>query len=500
MELELLKTKTRDLKQELEVCVTFYREKNRILIKPVDGLMVENLIMEELIRILAYLSQKEKLADETLKSGAALLQEAFPYMTWTNEVLLENISKYIQKNPDSGKVFDKDNFELPVILQAAESYDEAFTTDKFDRVSVYLFQIVNLLIKSDNRITLEEEKFLLRYNAVINRVKMQKNMPEVDFTNTLSKVYDDFFGYTNRLDSDKQSTTPKPTTENKTEEKKADGNVQVKNEEPVSLEKLLEELNGLIGLTKVKEEIDNLINVLKVEKIRQEKGLGVPDKTLHLVFTGNPGTGKTTVARILSKIYKSLGVLSKGHLVESDRSGLVAGFVGQTAIKTSDICKSALDGVLFIDEAYALSEGGDNDFGKEAINTLLKFMEDNRKRIIIIVAGYTGNMQEFIAKNPGLKSRFNKYIHFDDYTPEELFKIFEKTSSNMKLILSEGVKAKIMEIFQKEYDNRDEKFGNGRFARNLFEKTYMHQANRLVKITELTDEALCTITEEDLNF
>ncbi|MCP5510403.1 MAG: AAA family ATPase [Leptospiraceae bacterium] len=260
----------------------------------------------------------------------------------------------------------------------------------------------------------------------------------------------------------------------------------------------MEELNSLVGLESVKSEINNLINVIKIEKIRKEKGLAVPDKSLHLVFTGNPGTGKTTIGRFISKIYKSLGVLSKGHLVETDRSGLVAGFVGQTAAKTLEICQSALDGVLFIDEAYALAEGGENDFGREAINTLLKFMEDNRSRIIVIVAGYTDNMESFIDKNPGLKSRFNKYIQFEDYSPEELVQIFERISSKMKLNLSEPAKEKLREKFQMEYDLRDKTFGNGRLARNIFEKTYMNQANRLVKITDLTEEALCTILPEDL--
>ncbi len=331
-------------------------------------------------------------------------------------------------------------------------------------------------------------------------------MDDTQFANQLSKIYDDFFGFTETLkeQSSKIDLTKNPSqVENKSkeeqkslEQKKSQPEVQEEKKE--SLEDLLSELNGLIGLGAVKAEVENIINVLKVEKIRSEKGMKVPDKSLHLVFTGNPGTGKTTIARILARIYKSLGVLQKGHLVETDRSGLVAGFVGQTANKTLEICKSALDGVLFIDEAYALAEGGDNDFGREAINTLLKFMEDNRARIIIIVAGYTHNMEEFIDKNPGLKSRFNKYIEFSDYTPEELMQIFEKICKGMKLSLSDSAKEKLTKLFQEAYDKRDDKFGNGRFARNLFEKAYMQQANRLVKLQQITDEDLSILNEEDI--
>ncbi|MBQ9347534.1 MAG: AAA family ATPase, partial [Oscillibacter sp.] len=194
---------------------------------------------------------------------------------------------------------------------------------------------------------------------------------------------------------------------------------------PENIEDLQKELDGYIGLERVKQEVRSLVNLVKVHQLRRENGLPEPELSLHMVFTGNPGTGKTTVARIMARIYKSLGILSKGQLVEVDRSGLVAGYVGQTALKTAKAVESALGGVLFIDEAYALNGKGDNDFGQEAIDTVLKAMEDHRDDLVVIVAGYDELMDAFIHSNPGLESRFNRFLHFDDYTEEELLKIFQ---------------------------------------------------------------------------
>jgi AAA+ superfamily predicted ATPase len=195
--------------------------------------------------------------------------------------------------------------------------------------------------------------------------------------------------------------------------------------QPKNLEEAICELNELVGLKRVKEEVNTIINLIKIKKIRESKGLQQTSISLHLVFSGNPGTGKTTVARILAKIYFNLGVLSQGHLIEVDRSGLVAGYVGQTAIKTTEVIQRALGGILFIDEAYSLTENGsENDYGKEAIDTLLKAMEDNRDDLIVIVAGYPEPMGKFLKSNPGLESRFNTFIHFDDYTSNELYSIF----------------------------------------------------------------------------
>ena len=258
------------------------------------------------------------------------------------------------------------------------------------------------------------------------------------------------------------------------------------------------ELDALIGLTSVKKEIQTLTNFIKIQKKREEQGLKSSSLSYHCVFTGNPGTGKTTVARIVAGIYKELGVLKKGHLVETDRAGLVAEYVGQTAVKTNKIIDSALDGVLFIDEAYSLVDGGENGYGKEAVATLLKRMEDDRDRLVVILAGYTNDMKRFIDSNPGLQSRFNRYIEFPDYTAEELMQIFEVNMRKYDYHFGEGAKEVLQKYLENAVANKDANFGNGRFVRNVFEKTLEHQANRLASESNLTTDHLSAIEVEDI--
>ena len=261
--------------------------------------------------------------------------------------------------------------------------------------------------------------------------------------------------------------------------------------------KLREELNSLIGLDLVKREVDNLINLVTINKLRRDHGLKVEELSLHMVFSGNPGTGKTTVARIMSRIYHSLDILSKGHLVEVDRSGLVAGYVGQTALKTQEAVQKALGGVLFIDEAYALTTRGPQDYGQEAVETLLKAMEDHRDDLIVIVAGYIELMEEFVESNPGLESRFNRFIHFPDYTVEEMMGIFRMRCDKAGYTLAPEAGDELKRILaEKSKDSIG--FGNARGVRNLFEKALSRQANRLAAMGQLTREQLMEIRSEDL--
>lgn len=261
-----------------------------------------------------------------------------------------------------------------------------------------------------------------------------------------------------------------------------------------------EELESLIGLGPVKEEVKSLTNFVKIQQARKEKGLKQASVSYHLVFTGSPGTGKTTVARIMAKIYKDLGVLKKGHLVETDRSGLVGEYVGQTAVKTNAVIDSALGGVLFIDEAYSLTDAGKNDYGSEAISTLLKRMEDDRDNLVVIVAGYTNEMKRFIDANPGLQSRFNRYINFPDYSSGELYQIYLMRAKKYGIELTDEASAFLKEHLDYVVAHKDRNFGNARYARNLFEKTLTAQANRLAKkgAKSATKNELSTIEKIDI--
>ena len=261
---------------------------------------------------------------------------------------------------------------------------------------------------------------------------------------------------------------------------------------------LLKELNALIGLQRVKEEVTSLINTVKINVLREEKGLKQSPLSLHLVFSGNPGTGKTTVARILGKIYKNIGVLSRGHLIETDRAGLVAGYVGQTAIQTKQIIQKARGGILFIDEAYTLTPKNVSvDFGQEAVDTLLKAMEDYREDFIVIVAGYPDLMKHFIKSNPGLQSRFNTYIHFDDYNAKELFEIFMSLCKSNNYIVDENAIDTLNSIFENIITENNENFANARSVRNFFEKCVKQQSNRLAKNDKISDNDLQTFIKED---
>ncbi len=280
---------------------------------------------------------------------------------------------------------------------------------------------------------------------------------------------------------------------------KEEAPVEAEKEEPIEdIEDLLREMNEYIGLDRIKSEVRSLINMVKIHSLRKQHGLPVVDMSLHMVFSGNPGTGKTMIARLMARIYRSLGILSKGQLIEVDRSGLVAGYVGQTAPKTREVIEKALGGVLFIDEAYALTYKKEtSDFGQEAVDTLLKAMEDHREDLIVIVAGYDGLMQEFIRSNPGLESRFNRFLHFEDYSVEEMIRIFEMRVEKGGYELNEDARDET-EAFIRARNEDPVTFGNARGVRNLFEQVLVQQANRLAAMENITKDDLVKITAEDI--
>lgn len=361
---------------------------------------------------------------------------------------------------------------IPISLQQIRCYDQKYNNQNSILYCAYYYDIYNMIgenyLLSSNNIN-KERKNKLKY--------FLKHIDDLTFAGLkLSEIIN------------KNNNLP--------------DNNQVSQQEEVTLKNIdeaLKELNELIGLKRVKDEVNTVINLIKIKKLRNDKGLSQTPMSLHLVFSGNPGTGKTTVARILGDIYRNIGVLSKGQLIETDRSGLVAGYVGQTAIKTQEIVQKALGGILFIDEAYTLSsnESG-NDFGKEAIDTLLKLMEDNRNDLVVIVAGYSEPMEKFLKSNPGIESRFNTFIHFEDYNFAELHKIFASFCKKYNYTVENEAEKLLLQYFQSMEMNKNENFANAREVRNIFENIIKNQANRLANETNISDKMLLEITIEDL--
>ncbi len=361
------------------------------------------------------------------------------------------------------------------------------------------------LILTNYRIIITETKKKIKaaYPAIdcIRVEKRPKDAIRLMFTSRIVdlKHFADVDEFIFELDQLKQFSAQVATTSNHGSEGNVNINASLNDGAPTKDDKDPDELlTTLIGLRPVKQEVNRLRNYAYIVKQRRDQGLPVSGLTLHTVFEGNPGTGKTTVARIMASILKQNGILQSGHLVETDRSGLVAEYVGQTAVKTNRVIDRAIGGVLFIDEAYTLSEGGANDFGLEAIATLLKRMEDDRDRLVVILAGYTDKMEGFLDSNPGLRSRFNRKIYFPDYSPEELLEIFRRFCEQNGYILAEETESTIIDIMRHNASTHDIRSGNARFARNVFELTIQNQANRLSGNPDNTVEELKTILPIDI--
>jgi stage V sporulation protein K len=372
-----------------------------------------------------------------------------------------NAPAYTQ-NPLS-KNFD----DAPVSVSYLEAYDARHGTSYADKTRHLLFQFANLVIKFDGTITPAEQAALSEFKEVLYPAGSGGG-GQVE---------------NSRATAAAQASPPEPA---------------VPEDAPRTLEDVLAELDALVGLERVKTDVRQLINFLKVQKMREEQGMRGLTTSRHLVFYGNPGTGKTTIARLLAQIYRTLGILRRGHLVETDRAGLVAGYVGQTALKVREVAERALGGVLFIDEAYALTSGGANDFGQEAVETLLKLMEDHRDDLIVVVAGYTEKMGQFLDSNPGLRSRFSKRLRFDDYDPQQLTRIFQAFCRKADFQLSPAAEKELAGIFEILSTSRDETFGNARLARNLFETTINKQANRIVSLPSIDRAVLAAIEAADI--
>jgi hypothetical protein len=361
---------------------------------------------------------------------------------------------------------------IAITLDVCHRYDDAMHTSTREGLIAAFTRFAFLLINEDLNITYPESAFYARFKMVL-----------------ASEAIEEAFEFLNQDTIEISAELGSPDLERRAAASSG----------PKLLDDLLEEINELIGLESIKQEVAGLVNLLRVQQMRDQVGLSSLETSNHMVFYGNPGTGKTTIARKIGQIFNQLGILSKGHLIETDRAGLVAGYLGQTAIKTREVLDKAKGGILFIDEAYTLCQDDSQDqYGQEATDTILKYMEDNRGDIVVIVAGYNNEMARFINSNPGLKSRFNKYFCFPDYSAEELYEIFRDMAARAQYMMDAGCQEKLKKLLFKLHSSKGESFGNGRTVRNLFERCVANQANRVIALTNPSSHELMRLAAEDI--
>lgn len=441
----------------------------------------------------------QELEQETI-SIAAICKELN-----NDNIFIQKINELVKSNSSNELLFKSEHFFLSDCISIYRKLGEK-ETEKSQFALAYYYDVLRNNHFADAKNVSEFDKLVVspNFKNFLEKVKVENTISNVnssDFIKVLSennnpqleKVLKHFYNF---LQFSFEKSFENSEIANQFFQSEFHKNQLPKDD---SLEKVLQELNELIGLDNVKKDVSELINLLEIQKKRTSEGLKNTEITLHTVFLGPPGTGKTSVARLLSRIFKHLGFLSKGQLIETDREGMIAGFVGQTALKVDKVVEESLGGVLFIDEAYALTQNSlGNDYGSEAVNTLIKRMEDHRDDLALVVAGYTEPMKIFVESNPGLRSRFNRFFEFNHFSPSELLQIFESIAKKSDFVVTDDAKEKLTDTFELLFEKRDESFGNARVVRNLFEKCVQNHANRIIKIKKLSKKTLKTLTEEDI--